>query len=175
MPQPAGGAAPPGNLMMTRSSLISALAVATLAGSDAGAQATGNYATDLSRVYEAPQLIRAIKEACEAADTGSRAANEAAYNSWRRRHQALLHELEVRFTAMVRGASSDEQDYAKNLGKYAGAVVEYRQELKDQFLSQPPQEVERHCRELPQYLRGENANLPKRYAEELKSVRKRKL
>jgi hypothetical protein len=160
--------------MMTRSFLISAV-VAALACGDAGAQATGEYAADLSRVYEAPQLIRAIKEACESAHTATRAANEAAYNSWRRRHQALLRELEVRFTVMVRSASTDEQDYAKNLGKYAGAIVDYRQELMTQFLSQPPQEVERHCREFPQYLRGEDADLPKRYAEELKSIRKRKL
>ena len=174
MPQPASSASP-GNLTMTRTFLISTLAAATLACSDAGAQATGNYATDLGRVYEAPQLIRAIKEACETAHTPSRAVNQAAYSSWRKRHQALLHELEVRFTAMVRGASTDEQDYAKNLGKYAGAVVELRRDLGEQFLAQPPQEVERHCRELPQYLHGDEADLPKRYAEELKSIRKRKL
>jgi hypothetical protein len=53
--------------------------------------------------------------------------------------------------------------------------MEYRRELMDQFLAQPLPEVERHCREFPQYLRGEDGDLPKRYAEELKSIRKRKL
>ena len=159
---------------MTRIHLIPAIAAA-LACAHAVAEATGNYATDLSRVYEAPQLVRAIKEACETAHVASRAANQAAYNGWRKRHQALLHELEMRFTAMVRAASTDEQDYAKNLGKYAGAVIDLRREVSDQFLAQPAPEVERRCREFPQYLKGEEGDLPKRYADELKSIRKRKL
>ena len=155
-------------------SMMIALAGAA-AGSAAWAQATGNYADDLSRVYEAPQFIRAIKEACDANHAPTRAVNDAAYGAWRRRNKALLDELELRFTAMIRGASTDEQDYAKNIGKYAGAVVQNREELKEQFLAQGLQEVERRCREFPQYLRSADADLNKRYAEELKSIRKRKL
>jgi hypothetical protein len=161
--------------MMVRTYPIAVAAAAALCCGGAAAQATGDYATDLSRVYEAPQLIQAVKEACDTGHAASRAANEAAYNAWRRRHRALLHELEVRFTAMVRGASTDEQDYARNMGKYAGAVVGYREELKQQILARPPQELERHCREFPQYLRGEDGDLPRRYAEELKVIRQRKL
>ena len=150
-----------------------------LAGAAAGpavlAQATGTYADDLSRVYEAPQFIRAIKEACDTNQVPSRAVNDAAYGAWRRRNKALLDELERRFTAMIRRASTDEHDYAKNIGKYAGAVVQNREELKEQFLAQGTQEVERRCREFPQYLRSADADLNRRYAEELKSIRKRKL
>ena len=163
---------------LLRNKTLSIMMVA-LAGATAGpavlAQATGTYADDLSRVYEAPQFIRAIKEACDTNHVPSRAVNDAAYGAWRRRHKALLDELELRFTAMIRGASTDEHDYAKNIGKYAGAVVQNREELKEQFLAQGAEAVERRCREFPQYLRSADADLNRRYAEELKSIRKRKL
>ena len=145
------------------------------AAGGAAAQTAGSYATDLSRVYEATQFIRAVKEACETAHRDSGAANAAAYNAWRRRNQGLLDELERRFTALLHGASTDEKDYAKNVGKYAGAVLQHRAEMKEQFLAQAPQDAERQCREFPLYLRSEDADLAKRYAEELKSIRKRKL
>lgn len=161
-------------LIRTTLAVIAAIA-ALAAGGRAAAQETGNYAETLSRVYEAPQFIRAVKEACDARHADIRAVNEAAYGAWRRRNRELLDELERRFTAMIRGASTDEKDYAKNIGKYTGAVVQNREEVKEQFLAQGPQEVQRRCKEFPQYLRSDDADLGKRYAEELKSIRKRKL
>ena len=153
---------------------LSVLIVA-LAGAAAGSAQAGNYADDLSRVYEAPQFIRAIKEACDTSHASTRAVNDAAYGAWRRRNKALLDELELRFTVMIRSASSNQQEYAKNVGKYAGAVVQNREELKEQFLAQSAQEIDKRCREFPQYLRSEEADLNKRYAEELKTIRRRKL
>jgi hypothetical protein len=151
------------------------LMTAFLVGVAPAAQTGAEYAETLSRVYEAPQYVRAIKEACDEHHADVRAVNDAAYSAWRRRNKELLDEVERRFTAMIRGASTDEHDYARNIGKYAGAVVQHREEVKGQFLAQGPQEIERRCREFPQYLRSDDADLRKRYAEELKLIRKRKL
>src|SRR5262245_9779702 len=61
--------------------------VVALAGASAGSAQAGNYAEDLSRVYEAPQFIRAIKEACDKSHASSRAVNDTAYGAWRRRNK----------------------------------------------------------------------------------------
>jgi len=135
----------------------------------------GEYAATLSKVYEAPQYIRALKELCDVKQEQTRPVNDAAYNAWRRRNRALLDELDRRFLVMIRAASTSEQDYTRNVGKYEGAVVQNREELKEQMAAAAPQELERRCREFPQYLRSEDGDLAKRYAEELKAIRKRKM
>lgn len=153
--------------------VVSLLEIAAASGAEQ--HASGSYATDLSRVYEATQFIRAIKEGCDAAHKDTAAANAAAYNSWRKTHRSLLDELEGRFLALIHGASTDEKDYSKNVGKYEGAVLQHREMLKQQFLSFPDDDVRRQCREFPRYLKSGEADLPKRFAEELISIRKRKL
>ena len=154
---------------------ISLLAATALASGLAAAQAGGSYASDLSSVYSATQFIQARKDGCDSAEPDTRKTNDAAYGAWRKKHQPLLDELEKRFLVMVHNASTDQKDYSKNVGKYAGEVLQNLDELKRQFLSQPPEEVSRLCREFPAYLKGKDADLPKRYAAELKSIRKRKL
>ena len=154
---------------------ISLIAAAALASGPAAAQGSSTYASDLSRVYEAAQFIHAAKEACDSAEPDTRKANEVAYNAWRKQHQSLLDELERRFLAMVRRASTDQKDYSKNVGKYAGEVLEHLDIIKKAFLSQPGEKIGQQCRDLPDYLKGPDADLPKRYAAELKAIRKRKI
>ena len=154
---------------------ISLLAAATLVSGPAAAQGSSNYASDLSRVYEAAQFIHAAKEACDSAEPDTRKANETAYGAWRKQHQSLLDELERRFLAMVRRASADQKDYSKNVGKYAGEVLEHLEIIRKAFLSQPGEKISQQCRDFPDYLKGQDADLPKRYAAELKSIRKRKI
>src|SRR5882672_7513538 len=132
MPQPAHKCRQPMVMNKTVSIVVVSL-VGAAACTGAAAQPAGSYATELSRVYEATQFIRAVKEGCDTANNEYAAANAAAYNSWRRRHQALLDELERRFMLLIHRASTDEKDYAKNVGKYAGAVLQHREELKGQF------------------------------------------
>lgn len=152
---------------------ISLLGVAVSGG--AAAQATGSYATDLSRVYDHTQLIRAVKEGCDGAHKATAAANAAAYNSWRRRHKELLDELEKRVTLLIHSVSTDQKDYSKNIGRYLGDIAQHREVLKGEFLAGTAESVERQCKEFPQNLRGDEGDLEKRFAEELKVVRKRKL
>jgi len=154
---------------------ISLMTATALASGFAAAQESGTYASNLSRVYEAAQFIHAAKEACDSAEPDTRKANAAAYGAWRKQHQSLLDELERRFLALVRRASTDQKDYSKNVGKYAGEVLEHLEIIKKAFLSQPGEKISQQCRDLPDYLKGQDADLPKRYAAELKAIRKRKI
>jgi len=160
---------------MNRLSLMPLAAAAALASTLHAAQTGGTYASELSRVYSAAQFIQARKDGCDSAEPETRKANEAAYSAWRKKHRSLLDELERRFLVMVHNASTDQKDYSKNVGKYAGEVLENLEEMKKEFLAQPREEVSRQCRDFPAYLKGKDADLPKRYAAELKSIRKRKL
>ena len=156
--------------------LTLSLTVATvLAPGIASAQEGGTYASDLSLGYNAAQFIQARKEGCDTADPDTRKANDVAYGAWRKKHQALLDELERRFLAMVRRASTDQKDYSKNVGKYAGEVLEHFEIIRKAFLAQPGEKISHQCRDLPDFLKGQDADLPKRYAAELKVIRKRKL
>ncbi|MBM3357911.1 MAG: hypothetical protein FJY54_09315 [Betaproteobacteria bacterium] len=162
-------------MILTRVSSISFLACAALAcGASFAADPSGDYATDLGRVYGTYQVILAVKEACEGAHADRAKPNQAAYAEWQKRHQALIEELERHYTALVRGASTDAKDYARNVGKYEGALLASRQENQRQFLAQDPKHVAQECRDFPAYLKSEDADLRKRHAEELKTIRKRK-
>jgi hypothetical protein len=144
-------------------------------GGGAAEHATGSYATDLSRVYDHTQLIRAVKEGCDSAHKATAAANATAYNTWRRRHKALLDDLEKRVTLLIHGVSTDQKDYSKNIGRYLGDITQHREILKGEFLAGTPESVERQCKEFPQTLRGDEGDLEKRFPEELKVIRKRKI
>jgi hypothetical protein len=154
--------------------LISLIAAAATAGLAAD-QEENTYTAHLSRIYTAVQFIQARKEGCDTAEPDTRKVNDIAYKAWRKQHQILLDELERRFFALVRRASTDQKDYSKNVGKYAGEVQEHFEYIKKAFLGQPPEQITRQCQEFPDYLKGKDADLPKRYAAELKAIRKRKL
>ena len=140
----------------------------------AGAQATGEYAADLGRVYGAHQRIIAAKEACDTAMPGTRSANEKAYAAWRSRHAALIKDLERRVTAMIRLASRDEKEYVMNLGKYEGAILQERQEYTQILLALDAAELKEQCQRWPSYLSSPDADFEKVYAGELETIRKRK-
>ena len=52
--------------------------------------------------------------------------------------QGVARRAQLRFTVMIRGASTDEHDYARNIGKYEGTVLQTREEVKRQFVAQGP-------------------------------------
>lgn len=153
---------------------VLAAIVCSLAGPAPAAAAEGSYGNSLSQVYSAHQRILALREACNQALPAQAKTHDKAYAAWQGRHQALLAELEGRLTQMIRGASKDERDYMRNVGKYEGAIFEERQNYRAQFLLLPRAEVERLCREFPQYLAGPEADLAREYADELRVLRQRK-
>ena len=140
----------------------------------AAQHASGDYATDLGVVYAGYQRIIALKEACEEAVPGTRAANERAFAAWEKRHQALLAELKRRVTAMIRSVSGDEQEYSRNLGKYEGAILLSREEQKISFLAAGSDTLRAQCERAPELLKGPEGDLAAVFAGELETIRKRK-
>lgn len=147
--------------------------VAGVAVPDA-AQAGGTYSEDLARVYAAHQRILALKEACDEAVPSQRSGHDKAYADWKKRHHALLQDLDRRVTLMIHQASKDQQEYSRNLGKYEGAILQRRQDYKKDLLSLDKAELGQQCGQVPAYLQGPEADFSKKYAEELQTIRKRK-
>jgi len=156
-----------------RNSIFTA-ALALAIGAAAASEATGDYATDLGRIYGGYQRMLAMKEACDTAVPSARDANEKAFTAWRGRHRALIQDLQRRVTALIRLASKDQQEYTRNLGKYEGEILQERQDYKELLLALGPKELREQCERLPEMLKGPGADLGKVYAAELETIRKRK-
>ena len=149
-------------------------AVAQAPGVAAAAEATGDYATDLGRVFGGYQRMLAMKEACDSAVPAARAANEKAYAAWQAQHRELIQDLQRRVTSMIRLASKDEKEYARNVGRYEGQILQERQEYKETLLALGADELRGQCQRLPETLKGSGADLRKVYAAELETIGKRK-
>lgn len=154
--------------------LAAALSAVTSAAPAAEAQSASDYSSDLGSVYGGYHRVVAEKEACDAAVPASRAANDKAFAVWQMRHQALVQELRTRVTAMIRLASADEREYARNLGKYEGAILQEREEYKRDLLKLPAEELRGQCLRMAGVLNGAESDLAKVYAVELAAIRKHK-
>lgn len=141
----------------------------------AAAENTGDYGANLSKIYFAHQRLLALREACDRALPAQVKLNEKAYAAWQARHKTLLSELDARLTLMIRGASKDEREYMRNVGKYEGSILEYRNENREQILAQPRDGIEQVCTDFRNYLTGSGSDFNKEYAAELRELRKRKL
>ncbi|MDP2397996.1 MAG: hypothetical protein Q8M53_06555 [Burkholderiales bacterium] len=139
------------------------------------AEGSGNYGSALSQIYFAHQRLLALRDACDQAFPAQSGANAKAYAVWHTRHKALLNELEARLTLMIRGASKDEREYMRNVGKYEGSILEYRTGKRDEILAQPRDGMDQVCVDFRNYLTGSGSDFRKDYAEELRELRKRKL
>ena len=134
-----------------------------------------DYPSNLREVYGAYQGVLARREACATAYPQLRAPSDKAYAAWQGRHRKLIDELDARVAMMIRGASKDEKEYARNVGKYEGQILRQREDVRKELLQQLPSDLETMCRALPDFLRSADSDLEKAYAEELMIVRKRPL
>lgn len=150
-----------------------AIAAALFCAAAAAAE-PDDYASDLSRVYWGHQQVLAQKEVCDASVPGTRSANGKAIAGWEAQHRALIQDLQRRVTLMIRAASTDEKDYARNLGKYEGAILQERREYRESLLKLPAAELRAQCQGMPEVLRGPDADLARIYATELEAIRQRK-
>ena len=150
------------------------VAAAVLFRCAAAAESADNYASDLSRVYWGYYQVLAQKEACDASVPATRAANDKALAAWQAQHRALVEELQRRVTAMIRAASRDEKEYARNLGKYEGAILQERREYRDSLLKLGADDLRVQCQGMAEVLRGPDADLARIYAAELDAIRRRK-
>lgn len=162
-------------MILNRITAVSFVAGVALACTVLAAQeSSGDYATDLGRVYGGYQRMLAMKEVCDAAVPETRAANDKAFAAWEAQHRSLVQELQRRVTAMIRLASKDERDYTRNLGKYEGAILQERQEYKEILLGLGSEELRGQCGRMPEQLKAPQADLSQVYAAELQTIRKRK-
>jgi len=148
--------------------------MAIAGGSAIAAESSGNYATDLARVFGGYQRILALKEACDTAVPVARASNNKAFSAWEAQHRTLLQDLRQRVDAMIRGASKDREDYVRNLGKYEGEILLQRKEYRDTLLALGADDLRGQCQRVPETLKGHEADLAAVYASELQTIRKRK-
>lgn len=133
------------------------------------------YGASLSRIYLAHQKVLAVRDACAQAFPAQEKAGEKAYATWQSRHRALLNEIDTRVVMMIRGSSRDEKDYMRNIGKYEGSILEYRNGERDDLLAQPRDGMEQGCADFRNYLIGSGSDFNREYADELRVLRQRKL
>jgi hypothetical protein len=155
-------------------SLLAVAAFACASGALAQ-EARTEYRLSLTDVYGAYQSILARREACASAFPQTRAVSDKAYAAWQGRNRKLLDELDQRINMMIRGASKDEKDYAKNIGKYEGAILRQREDVKHALLQQPRADLELECKGLPGFLQSADSDLEKGFADQLAVLRKRPL
>jgi hypothetical protein len=151
-----------------------AVAMALTGAVAVAAEAPDSYAADLGRVYGGYQRMLAMKEACDTAVPATRAANDRAFAAWQTQHRALVQDLQRRVTAMILAASTDKDDYVRNIGKYEGAILLERKEYRDTLLGLGQDELREQCRRMPEALKGPDADLAHVYSAELATIRKRK-
>ncbi len=150
------------------------VAAAIFCAAASASEPADDYAADLGRVYWGYYQVLAQKEACDASVPATRAANDKALAAWQAQHRPLVQELQRRVTAMIRGASRDEKDYARNLGKYEGAILQERREYRDSLLKLGADELRSQCQGMAEVLKGPDADLGRIYAAELEAIRRRK-
>ncbi len=151
-----------------------AAAMAPVSAIAAAAEASDSYATDLGRVYGGYQRMLAMKEACDTAVPAARAASDKAFAAWQAQHRTLVQDLQRRVTAMIRAASTDKDDYVRNIGQYEGAILLERKEYRDTLLGLGQEELREQCQRMPEMLKGPGADLAQAYSAELATIRKRK-
>jgi hypothetical protein len=75
---------------------------------------------------------------------------------------------------MISAASSDKDEYVRNIGKYEGAILLERKEYRDTLLGLDKQELHDQCLRMPESLKSPAADFSLVYAAELATIRKRK-
>ena len=159
---------------MKRRLLLSAALMLTVAGAAAAAQAPDTYADSLGRVYGGYQRMLALKEACDTVYPAARAAHAKAFAIWQAQHQSLIEDLERRVKAMILAASSDKDEYVRNISKYEGAILLERKEYRDTLLGLGREDLRDQCERMPESLKSPAADFTLVYAADLATIRKRK-
>ena len=118
-----------------------------------------DYRASLLEIYGKYQGVLALREACISAFPQSRATYDKAFSAWQVRYKKLHDELDQRFAMMVRGYSRDDKDYAKNFGKYQGAILKQREEIKQALLLETRGDLEGRCKGLPDFLQSRESDL----------------
>ena len=131
----------------------------TTLGSKGSGKPQSSYQKDLAQLYNEHQRVVALWQACEVAVPERKDAIEQAYRGWAFRHQQVIDDLENRFAAMIKHASKDADDYAKNYGFYQTEVFQMRESQKKSLLANP-KKLALQCAFVADYLQNERSDLP---------------
>jgi hypothetical protein len=129
------------------------------------------FRANLVDVYGRYQGILARRDACNAAFPKARDLTDQAFKAWYGRHKKLVQELDDKLAMMVRAYSKDDKDFSRNFGKFHGSILQQRQDVQGALLKQDRAELENMCKDLPLFLKGNESDLEKEFAEELKVIR----
>lgn len=142
-----------------RSLLVIAFCCACLHTPAYSAVSAADYRVALGEIYGKYQGVLALHDACNSAFPQTRARHDKAFAAWQTRYRKLHDELDQRFAMMVRAYSRDDGDYARNYGKYQGAVLRQREEAKQAYLSGSRGDLDGQCKGLPQFLQSKESDL----------------
>ena len=143
--------------------LVSSIAVPSAVQA---AVSAAEYRASLLEIYGRYQGVLALREACNSAFPKAQAGNERAYTAWQKRYGKVHAELDQRFALMVRAYSKDEKDYARNYGKYQGAILKQREEAKQSLLLETRGDLESRCKGLPEFLQSRESDIEAEFANE---------
>lgn len=122
------------------------------------------YRASLLEIYGRYQGVLALREACNSAFPRTQASNDKVFATWQKRHAKVHAELDQRFAMMVRAYSKDDKDYARNYGKYQGAVLKQREEATQSLLLETRGDLEARCKGLPEFLQSRESDLETEFA-----------
>jgi hypothetical protein len=149
---------------------------ALLAGAPGAlAQPRGDYAVHLAALYGEHQWVLAVREACNQVQPKQQAELDKSFGVWRERQLKLIDDLEERLAALVRKASKDQKDYARNYARSQSEVLKQREEERMQLLALPRDDLQRLCTEFPGYLRDARSDISRRLPEDYAAVYGRKM
>ena len=78
----------------------------------------------------------------------------------------IVQELDQRFAMMVRAYSRDDKDYARNYGKYQGAILKQREEARQALLLNTRGDLDDQCKALPGFLTGPESDLESEFPDD---------
>jgi hypothetical protein len=134
------------------------------------AQPRADYTAHLSMLYSEYQWVLAVRETCNQIQPKQRAELDKSFGVWRDRQQNLTEDLEERLATLVRKASRDQKDYARNYARSQTEVLKQREEGRKQLLALPREDLQRLCAEFPGYLRDARSDISQRLPEDYAAV-----
>jgi hypothetical protein len=152
-------------------SYVCAVALTVLPAIATAAISASDYRASLLDVYGHYQGVLALHEACDSAFPKLRPVNDKAFAGWQARHRKLHDELDHRFALMVRAYSKDDKDYARNFGKYQGAVLRQREEARQALLVGTRSELETRCNAFPEFLASRESDLEAQFPQDWQVLR----
>lgn len=145
----------------------------TLAGAQSAWVDPGDYVHDLDRVYDAILAVRFVKEVCAESFPALAAEHAVAFERWRTRYAPFHREIEQHHVRrMQREAAGDPARYADVRRRWDESSRYYRETLAMQLLVEGPEVFQGECRVYAKYLASDAADLERRLATQVASIRR---